>query len=706
MNTGYSNNRTKLKTKILLLIFLILLIQITIISSLSLFIFNRQINRTTERDLERELKSTRLSLENLKNRHFNRIHLLRYTLESLKESELNRLRLYDIINTHFSSIHADRAVLLGENGSTIFSLHKGGTIYPIEKEIVLDDFRFVKNELVLSSQSHPELYLVSGTKIYHSSGKKFYLFFINTLDNNFANNLFKENGINFALFSGNTLLSTVVPAFQLPEDQLTEKPMIWISSIPYQLKIESIPADIKNGLTLVILRSVLQDNIYKRQLSLIFFASFIVTLILSLAYAVGITNRILTPFYQLNSWMSEYLDTGTLGEFTIKRKDEIGFLTRTSRTIVQKLISEESIIRKQFNEISFLNKYNSEIMNNLKAVVLMVNQDKTISFYNNYLELLLDPDIPDLLGYHIEDFLDDYFISEGDWPNYPDLDLSVDLNYPVRLKKRRQDEIKFMVKVSPLPPSEDSQKTLIVMEDITATERLWNRIMVTEKVSSMGLLSAGMAHEINNPLGSILSHIGYLKTVETEDDKIESVKWIESETRRIGEIVNRVLTFSRTSEGGSEYANINDIIEEVIEISKFSIKERKIQIKKNLYKEARLLSPIYSDEFKQVFLNLFLNATQAISGEGTISIETIREGSWNLIIISDSGHGIKPDDLKNIFTPFFSTKTLKNTSGLGLSITYSIVQKAGGDIEISSTPQEGTIVKVSLPVKNLEDIEA
>jgi signal transduction histidine kinase len=706
MKTGHSNNRTKLKTKILLLIFLILLIQIVIISSLSLVIFNSQISRTTEMDLDRELKSIRLSLENLKNRLFNRIHLLRYTLESLNESDLNRLRLYEIINTHFSSIRADRAVLLNADGSSIFSLHKDGSIYPIEKEIDLDDFRFVKNELVLSSQSHPELYLVSGTKIYHPSGKKFFLFFINNLDNNFANNLFKENGINFALFSGNTILSTVVPEFLLPKDLLAEKPMIWISSIPYQLKIESIPADIKNGLTLVILRSALQDSIYKRQLSLIFFVSFIVTLILSLAYAVGITNRILTPFYQLNSWMSDYLETGTLGEFTIKRRDEIGFITRTSRTMVQKLISEENIIRKQFNEISFLNKYNTEIMNNLKAVVLMVNQDKTISFFNNYLESLLDPEGPDLMGYDVENFLNDYFISEGDWPDYPALDLSMDLNYPVRLKKRRQDEIKFMVKISHLPPSEDSQKTLIVMEDITATERLWNRIMVTEKVSSMGLLSAGMAHEINNPLGSILSHIGYLKTVETEDDKIDSVKWIESETRRIGEIVKRVLTFSRTSEGRSGYANINDIIEEVIEISKFSIKNRKINIKKKLYKDAKLISPIKSDEFKQVFLNLFLNATQAISGSGTISIETKQETSWNLIIISDSGHGIKPEDLKNIFTPFFSTKTLKNTSGLGLSITYSIIQEAGGDIEINSTHQEGTVVKVSLPFKKQEDIEA
>ncbi len=143
MINRFGKNRAKLKTKILLLIFLILLIQITIISSLSLFIFNRQITRTTELELARELESTKLSLEGLKNRLYNRIHLLKYTLESMKEQELNRLKLYDIINTHFSSIKADRAVLLNEDGTTIFSIHREGSIYPVEKELNLNDFRFV-----------------------------------------------------------------------------------------------------------------------------------------------------------------------------------------------------------------------------------------------------------------------------------------------------------------------------------------------------------------------------------------------------------------------------------------------------------------------------------------------------------------------------------------------------------------------------------
>lgn len=703
--TGFlKKNRTKLNTKILFLIFFILLVQIIIISSLSIFIFNRQLTGNTETTLTRELESTKLSIESLKTRLYNRIHLLKYTLENIDISELNRNRLFDIINTHFSSIKADRAVLLNEDGTTMFSLHREGSIYPIEQELNLRDFRFVSNKIVQSSENMSALYLVSGSRIYHNSGKKLYLFFINNLDNNFANNLYKETGVNFALFSGKSIFSTVVPEFSLPEIPLTGSAQVWISSIPYQAKMEMISADIEEGVTLVVLRSALQDNLNKRQLSYTFLISFVITLILSLGYAVGVTNRILVPFYELNSWMTKYLETGKLDELTIKRTDEIGFITRTSRTIVQKLISEENIIRKQLKKISFLNKYNSEILQNLKAGVLMIEQNGTVSFYNNYIESVLDIQGSDIKGELIENIILNYITPECEWPDFPSIDLNRDGEYLVGLSAVKRDDLKFIIKVSPLPESENSRKTLIVMEDITATERLWNRIMITEKVSSMGLLSAGMAHEINNPLGSILTHISYLNTVEKDEEKLDSIKWIESETNRIGDIVSRVLTFSRESEGKDEISNINSIINEVIDISKYNIKNRDIEIKKSLSDREQLLSSISKDEFKQIFLNLFLNATQAINERGVVTIETRKEKKYIIIIISDSGHGINKEDLKNIFNPFFSTKTLKDSSGLGLSITYSIIQKAGGDIEIASTPREGTMVKVKLPELKQEGI--
>jgi len=704
MNGFFTKNRTKLKTKILLLIFFILLVQITIISSLSIFIFNRQITENTETALTRELESTKLSIESLKTRLYNRIHLLKYTLENIDINELNRNRLFDIINTHFSSIKADRAVLLNEDGTTMFSLHREGSIYPIEQELNLMNFRFVTNKIVQSRENKSALYLVSGSRIYHNSGKKYHLFFINNLDNNFANNLYKETGVNFALFSGKSIFSTVVPDFILPENPIAGSAQVWISSIPYLVKMEMISTDIKDGVTLVVLRSALQDNLNKRQLSYIFLISFVITLIISLGYAVGVTNRILVPFYELNSWMTKYLETGKLDELTIKRTDEIGFITRTSRTIVQKLISEENIIRKQLNEISFLNKYNSEILQNLKAGVLMIEQNGAVSFYNNYIESVLEIQGSDIKGELIENIILNYITPECEWPDFPSIDLTRDGEYLVRLSSVKREELKFIIKVSPLPESENSRKTLIVMEDITATERLWNKIMITEKVTTMGLLSAGMAHEINNPLGSILTHISYLETIEKDKEKRDSIKWIESETNRIGDIVSRVLAFSRESESLAEFSDINSIINEVIDISKFSIKNRNIEIKKNLSDQKALLSSISKDEFKQIFLNLFLNATQAIKESGIVSIETRKENGNIIIIISDSGHGINKEDLKNIFNPFFSTKTLKDSSGLGLSITYSIIQKAGGDIEINSTPLEGTIVKVKLPELKQEGI--
>jgi signal transduction histidine kinase len=701
MLNGFWTNTPKLKTRIISLISLILLIQIVIISLLSLFIFRNYISRNAETDLTRELDRTYLSLELLKNDLYNRVSLLRYTIEKIQDEEINRLNLYNIVNTHFMSVNADRIVLLTEDGDTIFSMQKGSKdLFPIEKHIDLNEFRFIKNRYVLLDSEPQELFLITGTKVYHPSGKRYYLFFMNSLDNNFANELFKETGTNFALFAGGELLCSVVPEFGLPVDNQGVSKKIWISSIPYQIMTKTISSDSGEEIILVVLRSTLPDNIYQRRLNTIFLASFLITMLMSVIYAIGVSNSILSPFHKLNQWLSEYLETGHMQTLTIKQKDEIGFLTRTAHSMVQKLKEEEKIIRKQLDEISYLNRYNTEIMQNLKAGVLIIDNRGTVVFSNDFLSSLLNADSIELQNIPLTELLEKHFYPDGEISYFPEIELEKDNNYLLIPKNAGDQELKFLIKTTPLDESQEHKRTLIVLSDITATERLWNKLLITEKVSSMGLLSAGMAHEINNPLGSILSHINYLKAIEIDTDKIDSINWIESETNRIANIVNQVLTFSKTDDQPNGKAEINSVIRDIVEISKYSISNNGIKIEKKLCNE-ELWSSINRDEFKQVFMNLFLNAAQAIKDHGQISIATSRKSDAVIITITDSGNGIKSENLKNIFNPFFSTKSLKDSSGLGLSITYSILQKVGGNIQISSTPKKGTVVEVTLPV--LED---
>ena len=689
----------KLKFKLQLIISIVLFIQIIIISTLSLFLFHQNITRNANSELIHDLEQTRASVASLKKDLFNRMFLLRYTIEEMKAEELQYDTLFKNIHTHFTSIDTNRVVLLSEQGEVIFRIGKhSNKIHPIEQEIDIKQFDFIKSTYKIGTHSPPQVYLLTGTKIYHPSGKRFYLLFVNLLDKGFANNLYKRTGINFVLFLKDEPICSVVPDFTLPGDSLNSFKEIKIGSTPYKIRTELISADVAGGLRLTVLRSNLRDSLYLRWLNTTFIVSFVVTLLISLAYIVGMTNRILSPFYELNSWLSEYLKTGKSGELKIKQAGEIEFLTQTFYSMVQKLIKEEQIIRKQLHEISFLNKYNTEIMENLRAGVLILTPDRKIDFLNDYLRHILRiSDQEEIIGTHYTNFFQTYFSPEGNWKDFPHLSFEGKHSYMLSMLDENNTEIKLSLKLSRLDENDAQSRVLIVLEDITDTERLWNKILITEKVSSLGLLSAGMAHEINNPLGSIQSHINYLKAVETEDEKKDSIIWLEAETKRIEEIVKRVLTFSHEDSYSIAVSDLHRIIDEVIEVSRYNLKNKQIEIIKEFDAEQSNVK-IAQSEAKQVILNLFMNATQAIESNGLITFNSFNQTDMLHLFISDTGSGIEASHLRDIFNPFFTTKSSTEANGLGLSIVYNILRKAGGDIHIESTIEKGTTVHIILPV--------
>ena len=689
----------KLKAKLQLIISIVLFIQIVIISTLSLFLFHQNISSNANTELSQDLEQTSSSLAYIKQTLFNRVFLLRYTIEEMQTQDLQPETLHKRIRTHFNSVDTDRVVLLAESGEVLFRIDRQTEkMTPIEERIELGQFDFLKSKYVFDSKPQQQLYLITGTKVYHPEGKRYYLLFINSLDKDFAYNLYKKTGINFVLFVEDQPICSVVPDFTLPLESDNTFNEIEIASTPYRIKTELVSSAIPGGLRLTVLRSHLQDSLYLRWLTTIFIVSFFVTLIISLAYIVGVTNRILSPFYELNSWLAEYLKTGKSEELSITQDGEIEFLTQTFYSMVQKLIKEEQIIRKQLHEISFLNRYNTEIMENLKAGVLILDPDGSIDFLNQYLRSILQIPVHEKMsGTPYTLFFTSYFNPEGKWTDFPKLHFADSRSYLLSIKDSNNIDTKLSLKLSYLDENDQQSRVLIVLEDITNTERIWNKILITEKVSSMGLLSAGMAHEINNPLGSIQSHINYLKAVEGDEDKKDSIMWLETETKRIEGIVKQVLTFSHGSDSNSSVSDIHSVINDVIDVSKYSFKDKDIHIDKHLL-STHPTARIPQDEAKQVFLNLFLNATQAIETQGGVIFSTENREDYIHITIEDSGYGIDGEHLKDIFNPFFTTKSSTEANGLGLSIVYNILRKAGGDIHIQSTLRKGTTVEVSLPV--------
>jgi len=222
----------------------------------------------------------------------------------------------------------------------------------------------------------------------------------------------------------------------------------------------------------------------------------------------------------------------------------------------------------------------------------------------------------------------------------------------------------------------------------------------TEKMSALGRMAAGIAHEINNPLaGILLFSTNLIKKVPEKSPFKEGLDVIIHETIRCRTIIQDLLEFSRDKEPQKVSANINKIIEKSLNILENEFRLHHISVNKDLAEEIKD-TLIDVNQMEQVFVNLLMNAVEAIQEEGTISIHTHvdEEHKYAIIEILDTGCGIPPKNMPNIFEPFFSTKT-KGT-GLGLAVSYGIVQNHNGDMKAFSKTGEGTRFVINIPLLN------
>jgi len=238
-------------------------------------------------------------------------------------------------------------------------------------------------------------------------------------------------------------------------------------------------------------------------------------------------------------------------------------------------------------------------------------------------------------------------------------------------------------------------------KNITEKKEVERRIQQTEKLVAVGQLAAGVAHEINNPLGVILCYTDIIKenpdaTREISDD----ITVIERHAENCQRIVSDLLEFARGRKTGlsKQQTSINELVETVMSMVRQQYMKQHITITSTL-KEGLPFCFIDASRIKQVLLNLIINAAQAIDQQGEISITTRRSEQSVLIIITDNGPGIASEVLDKIFDPFFSTKEPGEGTGLGLSVSYGIIQEHNGEIKVRSTQNKGTCFTVILPIE-------
>lgn len=248
--------------------------------------------------------------------------------------------------------------------------------------------------------------------------------------------------------------------------------------------------------------------------------------------------------------------------------------------------------------------------------------------------------------------------------------------------------------------------TLVVVENVTTRAQLEEQLLQREKLSSIGLLAAGVAHEVNTPLAGISSYAQMLlQQVSEQDPKRKLLEKIHIQTLRASGIVNNLLNFSRTGDAQFREVDLNRVLDDTLQLLEPQLRNAKFEITRN-YGENLPAAHGNASKLQQVFMNLVLNARDAMPAGGRLTINTRLVETSLVIDFRDTGCGIAPENIARIYDPFFTTKEVGQGTGLGLALSYGIIQEHGGRIFVESRPGEGAHFTIKLSTAFARQMQA
>ena len=277
----------------------------------------------------------------------------------------------------------------------------------------------------------------------------------------------------------------------------------------------------------------------------------------------------------------------------------------------------------------------------------------------------------------------------------------------LRMKRHNGTQLSALLSGAAERDSEGTIDTIhFLIKDISQRKAMEQQLLQADKLASIGQLAAGIAHEINNPLAMILGYTQLLlRTENKETQRYADLKIVEKHARNCKTIVEDLLSFSRSTPTRQEIGHLHKAMEDVLSVVQHHFALDDIRIEKQF--DTQIPEMILDlEKIKQVFMNLIMNAKQAIGKKGLIQLQTAYDnlGQRVLVKVMDSGCGIEPQNLPRIFDPFFTTKPTGEGTGLGLSVSYGIVQNHGGQILVESELEVGTTFTVVLPIAGEEAV--
>jgi len=234
-----------------------------------------------------------------------------------------------------------------------------------------------------------------------------------------------------------------------------------------------------------------------------------------------------------------------------------------------------------------------------------------------------------------------------------------------------------------------------VREKTNELQRVQGEIIQAEKMSTLGYLSAGMAHEIRNPLNSIGLYVQLVKGCPDETERLECLEKIEQEIKRIDGILRKLMDAVKRPRFHLRQVSINEVIDSAIELFRSRMEMHRVRLDREYRK---IPPPIQADplELEQIFTNLFVNSIEEMTDGGVLGVMLEQDDDKIVVRVSDTGKGIPRENVSKVFDPFFTTKT--SGTGLGLSVVLRIVRTYNGKIEVESEEGKGTVFTVSLPI--------
>jgi PAS domain S-box-containing protein len=360
-------------------------------------------------------------------------------------------------------------------------------------------------------------------------------------------------------------------------------------------------------------------------------------------------------------------------------------------------------LEEKIGEFERLKEFNENIVESINVGILALDLDDRIESWNAQMEAMYALSRAEAIGQALRDVFPLEFVEAVDSVRG---EQGVHHLYKFRLTTRAGEQRTANIAIAPLLSRDFvSVGRIILVDDITERVSLEAQLAQADKLSSIGLLAAGVAHEINTPLAVISSYAQMLSKQLKGDARLGPVlDKITQQSFRAAEIANGLLNFSRTSTTEFRETDLNQVIRDTLFLLEHQFKTAQIAVDLELTEE---LPPIHGNpgKLQQVFLNLLLNAKEAMPGGGSLRVATLASEHDNCVaaLVADSGAGIAPEHLKRIYDPFFTTKTMpkpgdRRGTGLGLSVSYGIIQEHAGKIHVESAIGAGTTFHLEFPL--------